>query len=66
MTDGRQLPPQPADEDFYRVRIPIEVFGVDVLVQFRLRDDAPAVVHQIREHAELVARELHGIAVDGE
>ena len=36
---------------------------VDVLGQLALRHDAPAMVHQVRQHAELVARQLHRHAV---
>ena len=33
-------------------------------VSSRLRDDAPALVHQVRQHAELVAGQLHRRAVE--
>ena len=37
---------------------------VDVLGQLALRDDAIAMVHQVRQHAELVAGQLHRHAVE--
>ena len=39
---------------------------VDVLRQLALRDEAAAMVHQVREHAELVAGEADGRAVHGD
>src|SRR5207244_8964380 len=56
-----ELAPQPRDEDLHRVRIAVGVLRVNVLAQLRLRDDAAAVVHQVRQHAEFVARELAGL-----
>ena len=59
-----ELAPQPRDEHFDGVRVAIEVLRVDVLGQLALRDDAAAMVHQVGEHAELVAGELDRRAVD--
>ena len=56
---GAQLAPQPRDEHLDGVRVAVEILRVDVLGQLALRHDAVAVVHQVREHAELVARQLH-------
>ena len=39
---------------------------VDVLRQLALRDDAAAMVHEVREHAKLVAGEADGRAVHGD
>src|SRR5207237_4778181 len=44
-----ELAPQPRDEDLDRVGVTLEVLCIDVLGQLALRDDAPAVVHQIRQ-----------------
>ena len=66
MNERAELPPQPRDEDLDGVRVAIEALRVDVLGQFRLRNDAAAMVHQVREHAKLVARQLDGRAVDGD
>ena len=64
MTGGAELPAQAGDEDLDGVRVAVEVLRVDVFGQLGLRDDAVAVVHQVREHAELVAGELHRRAVE--
>ena len=45
------------------VRVAIEILRVNVLSKLRLRDEAAAMVHQVREDAELVAGELHRRAV---
>ena len=66
MNDAPELPPQPRDEYFDRVRIAVGVLRVDVFGQLALRDDAAAVVHQVRQHAKFVARQLHRRAVDGD
>ena len=55
---GAELPAKPRDEDLDRVRIAIERLRVDVLGQLGLRDDAIAMMHQVRHEPELVAGEL--------
>src|SRR5258708_34478986 len=52
---GADFAAQPPDKHLDRVRIAIEVLRVDVLAQLRLRDDLAAMVHQVRQHPELVA-----------
>ena len=53
-----ELPPKPRDEHLDGVRVAVGVLRVDVLRELGLRHDAAAVVHQVRQHAELVAGEL--------
>ena len=65
MNVGPELAPQPGDEDLDGVRVAIEALRVDVLGQLALRHHAALVVHEVREHAELVARQLHRRAVQG-
>jgi NAD(P)H-hydrate repair Nnr-like enzyme with NAD(P)H-hydrate epimerase domain len=60
---GRQLAPQPADEDLDRVAVAIEVLRVQVLGELAARDHRPRAVHQVGEQAELMARQRHGLAV---
>ena len=64
MNDAPELPPQARDEHFDGVRIAIEALRVDVLGQLALRHDATAMVHQVGQHAELVAGQLHRHAVE--
>src|SRR5262249_36749134 len=60
-----KLSPQPADKYLNCVRIPIKPLSVDMFGQFAVRDDFSTMVHQIRENAEFVARQLHRSAFDG-
>src|SRR6202011_2462977 len=64
LDEGRsELAAQTGDEDLDGVGVAIEILRVDVLRQFILRDDAAAVVHEIREHAEFVAGQFDGKTV---
>src|SRR5262249_4982854 len=44
--------------------VTIEVLRVNVLNDLRLRNDAAAMMHQIREHTELMARKLHQLSFE--
>ena len=55
--------PQPRDEHLHGVRVAVGALRVDVLGQLRLRHHAAALVHQVRQHAKLVAGQLDGGAV---
>src|SRR5215831_13557868 len=55
---GANLAPQSRDEHLERVRVAIRVRVVDVVAQLALRHHAVAMVHQIRQHAELLAGQL--------
>src|SRR6516225_12124425 len=52
-----EFPPQSCDEDFDGVRIAIESLRVDVLRQLALRNHSSRVMHQVREHTKLMARQ---------
>src|SRR5580698_5004617 len=54
-----QLPTQARHEHFHRVRVAREVLRVDVFRQLRLRHELTAAMHQVRQHAKLVTRQLH-------
>ena len=64
MIGAAKLAPEPCDEHLHRVGVAVGALRVDVFRELRLRDDAPALVHQVRQHAKLVARQLHRHAVD--
>ena len=53
-----ELLAQPADEDFDRVGIAVEVLLVEMLDDLGARDDAAGVMHQIGQEPVLVAGEL--------
>src|SRR5664280_1370939 len=64
LDEGRaQLSPETADEHLHRVRVPLEALRIDVLRQLALRNDAPAVMHEVGKDAEFVARQFHGSSV---
>ena len=48
-----------SDEDFNGVRIAIEVLRIDVFGQFALRNDPPAMMHEIGQHTEFMAGQFH-------
>lgn len=61
---GPELAPQARDENLHGVRVAIEILCVDVLGEFGARDHATGMMHQVREHAELVRCEFHGDPAD--
>lgn len=63
--EGRaEFAAETCDEDLDGVGIPVEILRVDVLSELGPRHDSSAMVHQIREHAELMAGQLHRGAAD--
>ena len=58
------LAPETRDEDLDSVRIAIGILGVNMFGQLCLRHDTIAVVHEIGEHTEFVARELQRRTVE--
>src|SRR5437868_5312666 len=61
---GRNLLAQPADEDFDRVAVAVEVLFVEMLDQLGAGHHALVVVHEVGEQAVLVRGELDGLAVE--
>src|SRR5256885_11300741 len=55
-----------ADEHLDGVGVAVEVLVVEVLDQLGARDHPPGVMHQVRQQAILVGRELDRIAIHGD
>ena len=66
IVDGAELPPQTRDEHFDGVRVAVERLRVDVLGQLGLRNDAAAMVHEVREHAKLMTGQLHRLPIESD
>jgi hypothetical protein len=61
---GSELAAQPRHEHFHGVGVSLEALGVDVLGELAARDDAPLLVHQVRQRPVLVAGQRHRRAVE--
>jgi hypothetical protein len=63
---GAEFSPQAGDENLDGVRIAIESLGINVFGKLALRDDSPAVMHEIGENAKFMTGEAHFGAFDGD